>query len=87
MHQYRPVPQVHRQRQQFALPHSPMGQPSPPDISEQVQDLAMEIYSQLAVDYLRDHQEPEPRHLETLAARAQAAALAYFRQLGVRFDG
>ena len=96
---HRQVPQIGRGPQQFTRPapipiQSPMmiGQPQQPPqpqqsqqdaIAEDIQDLAMEIYSQLAVDHIRKSQAPDAQTLRDLAKSAQLAARAYFESMGV----
>lgn len=56
-------------------------------ITESMRDLALEIYARLAIDHIQANQVPEPRLLRELAGRAQIAAVAYFEQLGIKFEG
>jgi hypothetical protein len=84
MQRHRPVPGIANLSQNFArkesLPiQSPVSHPQQLiDAGDDSQDLAQEIYARLALDYLRDHQVPEPRVLQELAKRARVAAQSYF---------
>jgi len=77
----------------FVPMQSPLGQPpqqpqSPAAVdgnAEQMQDLAMEIYSQLAIDLIRSSQTTNLDLLRQMAKHSQVAALAYFEELGVEF--
>lgn len=54
---------------------------------EQVQELAISIYSDLAVAHIQHNPHAtHPQMLKDLAQSAQQAALAYFEALGVQFD-
>jgi hypothetical protein len=57
-------------------------------IAETMSELALEIYARLASDHIRRFARPiDPQILRDLAQSAQQAALAYFHQLGVQFEG
>lgn len=61
-------------------------QPGPTQaIAEQVQQLAIEIYKDVAVRHI-DTGGVDAKYLRELAKDAQIAALAYFQQLGIEFD-
>ena len=88
MSQHRPVPGISQGPKEFSpssrVPiQSPMmvGQPGAAAVSEQMQDLAMEIYVRLAVKHIaitvQDNADNE--QLQELAKASQAAALAYFQ--------
>lgn len=100
MQKPRQVPQMAPQRQQFSrdtLPpvQSALAMPPPQQtpemaVMEQMQDLALEIYSRLAVAHLSADHYTEPlshEHLKALANHSQIAAKAYFESLGVKFNG
>ena len=63
----------------------PIQQQSPDSAVEAMQDLAMEIYSQLAIDLIRSSQTTNLDLLRQMAKHSQVAALAYFEELGVEF--
>ena len=98
MQNHRQVPPVAHLRQSISrdkLPpvQSPLSfgqqpQPQAPEqsISEQVQDLALGIYSQLAVAHIQHNQSTDRETLQALAASAQLAAMAYFEMMGVKFN-
>lgn len=57
-------------------------------VSEDVKDMAMEIYCRLAVSHLTKNGMPaDVDLLRQMATEAQTAAKAYFESLGVHFDG
>ena len=74
------------------MPQPVLGQSQQPTyehaISEQMAEMAMEIYTRLAVDHIRARGEvvPGSKALASLANSAQMAAQAYFEQLGVQFE-
>lgn len=95
----RQVPGIANLRPQISrdtLPpiQSPLGmgqmQQPPPSpqasISDSVQELAMQIYAELATKHIQHNHETDRETLLTLARSAQQAALAYFQALGVQFD-
>jgi len=96
MSQFRPAPGIARGPQQFSRSQmppiaSPLGPPPlvPPEsaISEQMQDLAMEIYARLAVEHIAAMgAKHDLAALRELAKASQAAAMAYFQELGVQFQ-
>lgn len=58
-------------------------------IQQQVQELALEIYTRLAADHISDDHYTRPLSVELLrqlASHSQAAARAYFEQMGVQFS-
>lgn len=55
-------------------------------IAEQVRELALEIYSQLAVGHIEGNPEADTHALRKLAQSAQRAAITYFQALGVQFQ-
>lgn len=94
MSQPRQVPGIAQQRQGFS-PGSlgavqsplamgqPQQQPSPQaQLAEQMHELAMEIYKDLAVGHLLASESVD---LRKLAQAAQTAARAYFEAMGVQF--
>lgn len=100
MQRPRQVPGIAPQRQQFSrdtLPpvqsalSMPSQQTTPEQaIMEQMQGLALEIYSRLAVNHLSADHYTEPlshEHLKALANHSQIAAKAYFESMGVKFNG
>ena len=102
MQQPRMVPPIAQLRQQISRDNAkpiqsplsfgqqPMQSPAieqAASIAESVQDLALEIYAQLAVKHISANQTASPQTLKDLAQSAQQAALAYFHQLGVQFEG
>jgi len=100
MHQPRPVPGIARGPQQFSqtvgspVPH-PMAMqsqsPPPQTVSDEeaFQDLAMEIYTRLVSKHICADSFPkanaDPELFRELAKASQAAAMAYFKALGVQF--
>lgn len=94
MNRSRPVPGITQQRQTFqpnslGAIQSPlaMGQPEQQQspqaaIAEQMHELAMEIYKDLAVQHLLASESVD---LRKLAQAAQTAARAYFEAMGVQF--
>lgn len=91
MHQHRQVPKLGQQRQRFeprVLGQMPMaGAPESP-ITDSVQELGLEIYARLASQYIAEDYEAGvlPHQLRELAKSSQEAALAYYEELGVKFD-
>lgn len=85
-----PVQPIQQQMQRFAQPQV---QPQPISaeaaIQQQMHELAMEIYTRLAADHISDDHYTRPLSVELLrqlASHSQAAARAYFEQMGVQFS-
>ncbi len=98
-HRPNPVQSIAQHRQQFSQqsrqPIQSLGQPQQPvvgaeqQIQQQMHELAMEIFARLVAGKCLDdsYSEPlDPSHLRQLATNSQAAARAYFEQLGVTFN-
>lgn len=90
----RQVPGIAQLRQQFSrdtLPpvQSPLAPPQSPEsaIGAQMHDLALEIYSRLAVEHLTSNPQSHSQLLQEMARSAQMAAKSYFEAMGVKFDG
>lgn len=87
--QHRKVPGIGRGPQQFSARapvqvQSPLGMPAPqqqayPSYGEDQQDLAMEIYSRLAIDHIQTNQTPDAQILTELAIASKQAAAIYFQ--------
>ena len=94
-----PVQAVSHQRQQFHLggmpqsaarPSAMIGGGPPQALGQQVHDLAIEIYARLiAGRFLQANYTSalDREHMGELAKVAQTSALAYFEQMGVKFQG
>jgi hypothetical protein len=97
MHTPRQVPKLGQQRPAFGMDNqgrvpSPImiqGDQQSPEaaVAGQLQELAMQIYSNLATAHIKHNIATDAETLRELAKAAQAAAKAYFEELGVRFDG
>jgi len=98
VHRPNPVQSIQQQPQQFGqqryqplqmgAAQQPLADPAAA-IQGQVQELALEIYARLVAGR---HLDPsyttalDQSHLRQLAKDSQAAATAYFSQLGVQFE-
>lgn len=94
VHRPNPVQTISQQLQHFGQRHQiSMGpRPAPPPeqmIQTQVQELALEIYSRIVAGKHLDASytsELDQSQLRKIARDSQAAATAYFAQLGVQFE-
>ena len=98
-HRPNPVQSIAQHRQQFSQQQRPplppmLGgtqQPQPTAeaaIQAQMHELSLEIYVRIVSDRLTDcgwAHKLEPQQMQQIAADSQAAARAYFKQLGVQF--
>ena len=78
MRQPNQVPVIGQQRQQFQTA-----------INQQLQQLSLSIYTQLATQYLgsiEDGDVANPEHLQQLSKDSQVAARSFFEGMGVQFE-